>query len=422
MTQPIKLTKPSVEHEVVVGDMTSEKSLGFEKAIVTIRRGDTIGAYVGGRTKKAGSGHLCNYFNGGNITWGSGKTTLAGRDGDLSDIFRDTLTSIGYKVVGDNSIVFERESELNNATYKVAARVTDIKANLCQLNHWWDGRPLGKSNGEIMIKIEWSIYSTLQRETIKKIKTTGYVESTEEREDGFLMLFFDAFADAAERLGHNKHFVTIFREDTTAVDPVHFKNTILIAKQPHYRSLKNNLKSVLDSVVTVRSPSGHGSGFFISDNGYALTNYHVVGESKEATVKLSAGIELPAEIIRKDKIRDIALIKVALSKSMPLPLELNNINQLDEVIAIGSPINENLQGSITKGVVSAFRVDEKSKQNLIQSDVTIQPGSSGGPLLNSTGNVVGVAVAGYTLGDSLAGTNLFIPIKESLDALKIVVK
>ena len=416
-TKPIMLKQPSTEDEVVIGNISSDKTLGFEKAIVTIRRGDTIGAKVGGRSK-SGSGHLCNYHVGGNITWGSGKAVLAGRDGEMSDIFRETLSSFDYSVVGDNSIIFERDKELSKATYQVAARITDIKANICNIHHWWDGRALGTSNGEISIDIEWSIYSSLQRETIKKIKTSGYAERKEEREDGFLALFLDAFADSAEHLAHNKNFTSIFTTEDIAVNA---ENPISIDKSTKYKSLRDNVNQILDSVVTVRSTSGHGSGFFISKDGYILTNYHVVGNAKKAIIKLNSGIELPADVIRKDKLRDVALIKVALAKSTPLPISFRTINQLDDVVAIGSPVKESLQGSITKGIVSAIRTDKQSNQRFIQSDVTIQPGSSGGPLLNEKGNVIGIAVAGYTLGTSLAGTNLFIPIQDGLDSLKVVI-
>jgi len=422
-TQPIKLDMPSNEGEVVIGRISEDNTISFEKALVTIRRGDTIGAYVGGRSK-AGSGHLCNYFNGGNITWGSGKITLAGRDGELSGVFRDTMAPLGYTVVGDDSIVFERENELNKAKYRIAARVTEIKANLCKLNHWWDGRPINKSNGEMTIDIEWSIYSSLKRETISKIKTRGYIDNSEEREDGFLMLFMDAFADAAERLGHNKHFVRIFNDSGQKSKPktIHFDSSITIPKTDLFTSADSNLKSIQDSTLTVRSTSGHGSGFFISENGYALTNYHVTGTAEDVVVKLSSGIELPAKVVRSNKIRDVALIKVAVTKSNPLPIDFTKTKQLDEVIAIGSPLSESLQNTVTKGVISAFRKDEDTNMPLIQSDVSINPGSSGGPLLSKKGNVIGISVAGYTKGNAMTGANLFIPIENALKSLRIQIQ
>jgi S1-C subfamily serine protease len=85
--------------------------------------------------------------------------------------------------------------------------------------------------------------------------------------------------------------------------------------------LDGNYSSLLDSVVTVRAGRGHGSGFVISPDGFIVTNAHVVGSSEDVIVMFKAGFELAGRVVRKDKVRDVALIKVQLSKATPLPLQ-----------------------------------------------------------------------------------------------------
>lgn len=412
-TSPIDIFKP-VQSDVVVSGINEELTIGFEKAIINIPRNEVVGAYYSG-TSKSGSGNLCNYGVDGEIMWDAGREMIAGRDGEMSSIFRDSLTALGYKVVGDDSIVFEREAELNKATYRVAGRIIGLKANICNLGSWWDGRPLGKMNGEMKVDIEWSVYSSLERKTILKIQTSGWHETVKEKTGG---IFLDAFYDAVDHLGKHKDFVMLFtKKEAPSPELITFSENIVLSSIPEYKGITENIDGINRSIVTVRSTAGHGSGFFVSGDGLVLTNAHVVGASDKAMVLLSVGIELNAVVVRKNKIADTALLKVSLSKSSSLPISFKKVAPLDEVYTVGAPLHEELHGSISKGVVSARRMDKSSKINYIQSDVAVQPGSSGGALLNSDGNLVGMTVSGYVHNGVAADANLFIPIDHALDSL-----
>ena len=93
----------------------------------------------------------------------------------------------------------------------------------------------------------------------------------------------------------------------------------------------------------------------------------------------------------------------------------------EEVYAIGAPLQERLRGTVTRGIVSAFRRDRLTGLETIQADVSIQGGNSGGPLVDAQGNLVGLTVAGYVVPGSTgsAGLNLFIPIGDALDRLRL---
>ena len=126
-------------------------------------------------------------------------------------------------------------------------------------------------------------------------------------------------------------------------------------------------------------------------------------------------------MFRRDKFRDVALIKVPLRIINKIFINLNEPRITDEVFAVGTPINESLKTTVTKGIISNFRNDKASNLKFIQSDAAISPGNSGGPLFDKNGNVIGISVAKY-IGNESEGLGLFIPIKEALKAIKIKIE
>ena len=175
------------------------------------------------------------------------------------------------------------------------------------------------------------------------------------------------------------------------------------------------MKRWSSSVVTIKLKEGHGSGFFISEN-LILTNNHVIAGNKNIQVKLDSGVVLSGKVLRTNPKRDVALIKVdaAIHKYFKIEPDMPLVG--DEVYAIGSPKLEYLNSTVTKGIVSALRGEDGL--TLIQSDVNIRPGNSGGPLINSKGGVVGITVSELR-SQKNEGINFFIPIGEALTALNI---
>jgi S1-C subfamily serine protease len=186
--------------------------------------------------------------------------------------------------------------------------------------------------------------------------------------------------------------------------------------------LSEGTSALQAGVVTVKADGGHGSGFFVSRDGYLLTNQHVVGDNKFVTVKLTTGRQMPGEVLRSHKARDVALVKVNEAAMEALPLQLEPPEVAAEVYAIGTPQEERLSTTITKGIVSAYRTNEHDLK-LIQSDAVIHGGSSGGAMVDRFGNVVAVSVSGFVLTEKKVGTsiNYFIPIADALKFLAVEV-
>ena len=181
--------------------------------------------------------------------------------------------------------------------------------------------------------------------------------------------------------------------------------------------LSEGTSALQAAVVTVKIEGAHGSGFFISRDGYLLTNHHVVTENKFVTVKLTTGRQLPGEVVRTNKTRDIALVKVNESGMTALPLRLDAPEVASEVYAVGTPRDEKYSTTITKGIVSAYRTE--NDLSLLQSDVAIHPGNSGGPMVDRFGNVVAASVAGLTISGVSVSINFFIPIADALKFLAV---
>ena len=177
---------------------------------------------------------------------------------------------------------------------------------------------------------------------------------------------------------------------------------------------------MLDATVSVRSGVGLGSGFLISRAGLILTNQHVTGDAETVTVVFRNGIEVAGTVLRRHARRDVALIQVPITGGNPFPVDFEPPAITEEVYAIGNPFDEDLRSTVTRGVVSALRREAETGLRLIQADVDIQSGNSGGPLVDGSGNVVGISVAGLGTGDGTSiGVNLFIPIESAFALLNL---
>lgn len=160
-----------------------------------------------------------------------------------------------------------------------------------------------------------------------------------------------------------------------------------------------------------QTPRGIGSGFVISQDGYILTNAHVVADAAEVTVKFTDKRELKARVIGSDRRTDVALIKVE-AKNLP-EVRLGNADQVrvgEWVAAIGAPFG--FENTVTAGIVSAKSraLPDESLVPFIQTDVAINPGNSGGPLFNLKGEVIGINSQIYSRTGGFMGLSFAIPI------------
>ncbi len=187
--------------------------------------------------------------------------------------------------------------------------------------------------------------------------------------------------------------------------------------KPATNDLTEHFKRLKNTVVTVRSESGHGTGFFVDGKGLILTNQHVVGNSEYLAVQFDRTHKIVAKLIAADPQKDVALLSVniaALPNASPAPLYRPGagrtpVQEGERVFTIGSPLS--LDKIITTGIVS------KVEPHTIMSDININPGSSGGPLFNGAGQVIGLTTFG-TRGEGGPGVSGIVRIEEALALLE----
>ena len=174
---------------------------------------------------------------------------------------------------------------------------------------------------------------------------------------------------------------------------------------------------------------GIGSGFIINEEGYILTNYHVVKGAQEISVTLSNDVTTTAQVVNYDENQDVAMIKITdESVEIPATVELGDSDALqpgEEVIAIGTPLSTELSSTVTKGIISAtsrsVAVESGVTMNLIQTDAAINAGNSGGPLVNTKGEVVGINSSKIS-GEAVEGIGFSIPINDIKDKIESLSK
>ena len=174
-----------------------------------------------------------------------------------------------------------------------------------------------------------------------------------------------------------------------------------------------------------------GSGFIITEDGYILTNYHVIQGSSGITVSLYDGSTYPAELIGYDASNDIAVIKVEAENLTPVIIgDHNKMYVGDTVVAIGNPLGE-LTFSLTQGVISAkdrtVTLSTGSTMKLLQTDCSINSGNSGGALFNLYGEVVGITNAKYSNNGSSSEASIenigfAIPIGDVMPIVESIIE
>ncbi len=187
--------------------------------------------------------------------------------------------------------------------------------------------------------------------------------------------------------------------------------------------LEDMIESVMPSVVGISGAAGGdasawnmGSGVVATENGYIITNQHVVGGSDEIVVTLYNGATRKARMIWSDSALDLAVIKIDGERFTAAELgEAEKLRVGESVVAIGNPLSMQFERTVTAGIVSAtgrtITVDNGgvpgTMEDLIQTDASINPGNSGGPLINSAGQVVGINTVKVSAAE---GMGFAIPI------------
>lgn len=209
-------------------------------------------------------------------------------------------------------------------------------------------------------------------------------------------------------------------------------NGTLVQDEVVTRIFEETLPSVVHITIQRNTSShpvpieGTGTGIVIREDGYILTNEHVVGNASSILVVLPSGEEYEAELIGVDPMTDIAVVKIPASGLKPARLgDSSRLKPGQLAIAIGNPFR--FDNTVTVGVISALnRTIETSRgykiRGIIQTDAAINPGNSGGPLINSRGEVIGVNTAIFTTSEGFQGIGFAIPINVAREVAESIIE
>ncbi|MCX5543713.1 DegQ family serine endoprotease [Paraburkholderia sp. CNPSo 3076] len=168
-----------------------------------------------------------------------------------------------------------------------------------------------------------------------------------------------------------------------------------------------------DSGNDTEQNSGVGSGFILSSDGYVMTNAHVVDDADSIYVTLTDKREFKAKLIGVDDRTDVAVVKIQAANLPAVTMgDSNKVRVGEWVVAIGSPFG--LENTVTAGIVSAKGRDTGDYLPFIQTDVAVNPGNSGGPLINMQGEVIGINSQIYSRTGGFMGISFAIPIDEAM--------
>jgi S1-C subfamily serine protease len=321
---------------------------------------------------------------------------------EINSSLRNTISAAGYTVVGSNKI-FTGKSDI--ADFAVGGEMT-----------WINSGTAGRGF-QVSVLINWSVFSVAKENVIFELTTGGFSDSKQKSIGEEVKL---AITDALNGLIYDPKFQDIVVKKSETVSAA--AQEAIMLNKPTLKKFENYsavVKESIGSVVTIKTNFGIGSGFIISDNGYILTNHHVINSAEKIEVVFDNGFSFEAKAIRSNENADVAVIKISGSGFKPLTLNAteNLATVGTEVIAIGTPENIKLGQTVTKGIVSGKR--EFDEKIYLQTDVAINSGNSGGPLLNiSTGEVIGI-VAAKIKAKGVEGLGFAIPIGEAIKSLNL---
>ena len=177
-----------------------------------------------------------------------------------------------------------------------------------------------------------------------------------------------------------------------------------------------NIDSVVSITCTLHSGSSTGTGVILTEDGYIVTNSHVVEDARSVTIDLTDGRSFPAALVGSDAISDIAVLRINADSLIPAKFgDSGNLKVGDSVAAIGDPLGKSLRGTFTNGIVSAINRDVTvggRTMTLIQTNAALNTGNSGGPLINCYGQVIGIntmKIGNFVSSSGVEGIGFAIP-------------
>ncbi len=289
---------------------------------------------------------------------------------DFADAFRERVAELGYDN-GARDGVYIREGD--EADFVVGGRV-----------RWLDvGRRSSRS--ELELTIDWEVIDTKTGTIVYSGSSRGFAGLHDTWEEQTLAAAVDALAQVT---GRDTFQGALDTNTIEVAEPTWQGKLPIQACDDATAPLPEGIEPAMASTVTIRAGGGHGSGVSVSPDGFIMTAAHVPGAQTEVTVVTATGQELVGRVIRSHSPQDVAVVHVDATDFPCRSLASGIAKPGSSLWVIGSPQSEDLELSVSKGIVSGHRTMQG--QRYLQTDAAISPGNSGGPMFDSQGRVAGI--------------------------------
>ncbi|MDJ0766478.1 MAG: trypsin-like peptidase domain-containing protein [Myxococcota bacterium] len=323
---------------------------------------------------------------------------------DFSINVTDELRRHGYNVAGYENLVFGVDQS-HKARFLLGGT---IRALNCK-------QTTRRSYSLCHLAILWQLFDPRQQKTIYRTETRAFLIKRLKAKLTIDNVYKMIFGNLRSLLSRHNFVKSVKKRNT-------HNSQIKLFPIGEYRycdtklKLPRDMEQALAATVVVRVGQAVGSGVIITKDGYILTAHHVVADEREVDIRTRDGKQWIGEVVRFDESQDVALIKSSIPFKICLPTSSTLPKTGSEVYIVGSPKGQDLAFSVSKGVISGLRHLDGSQ--FIQTDASINQGNSGGPMLNLSGQIVGI-VSWKVVSYGFEGLGFATPIGVALPRLAV---
>lgn len=335
------------------------------------------------------------------------------------DVFMQEAAAAGYQLPGQaTSADLFTPGNQQKAELIVGGAIVDAKQKGCGQNIF------GMINitMDSSITIDWQVFDPLEKKLVYRVTKEGTTKLKQQLAADTIptQAALAAFRESAKALLSDEGFIAAVKLPSTGAAPASSPQSAPALELPRVTlrtaPFREQIPELRHQVVTIVTGDGRGSGFYVAD-GVVMTNHHVIEGYKSVKIRFFGGREIDGQVVASDVRRDVALIHAPGGGMIGLPLQTDRPKIGAPVYVIGTPRSQELEGTVTSGIVSAYRMLDDGPT--LQSDVVVNPGNSGGPMFDEKGNVVALVVAGRVENGVPIGLNFFIPVDDALRTLGV---